>query len=128
VSSDPTAAVLGTELPVGCLQVEHPSDVLDAVSAVGRWPVDDLGRVPEARQLVVALLGEYCPLDRRATADLLGVHRRTLHRDGPCPRELLAVARRVLGDARFEGLHTEWLPGRSSWMAYARRRALPLRR
>jgi putative transposase len=119
VSSDPSVAVHGSELPAGRVGAATLGDVLVAVSAVTRTPMAALkGR--GTRSLVVAAAQELSGTSMAELARALGCHRASLYRLDGVPREAVDRVQQVLGDARFGPIDTADLRRTPAWQRYLR--------
>jgi hypothetical protein len=124
VSSDPSVAVDGTDLPYGMRGmrdhcVEH---VEAAVSALTRTTLDGLRRSGPARTLLIQALVSLTPLSGRAVALRLGISPGTVSHTPPLPGAMQAKLERVLGDHRFGPLLDGPLTRGAAWHHYRQRR------
>jgi len=124
VSSDPSCHVAGSELPGGSVAAQHLHQVVAAVSAVLREPVERLGYSPVGRSLVWEACAELCPATLMEVADELRVGKRSLSRRVPVEPGALARVRQVLNDERFGALHDGNLRRQGPWARYGLRRGL----
>lgn len=107
VSSDPTCAVSGSELPLLANRVEDVElhHVIDAVSAVTRATPAELRRRGPARALLLQAAATWCAVPPTELARALSCGRSTLFRARAEPRgDGLRLVERVLGDPRFAAL------------------------
>ncbi len=119
VSSDPSVAVEGSELPGGVLGAVPLYDVLVAVSAVTRTPMARLKR-RATRSLVVVAARELAGAELSEVAVALGCHRASLYRLDPVPREHVRKVARVVGDERFGPIDEGDLRMTPRWARYRR--------
>ncbi len=119
VSSDPSVAVHGTELPGGGGGggVVTLQEVLVAVSAVTRTPMAELKK-RRTRALVAAAARELCGTPVAELARVLGCHRASLYRLDDVPREWLRRVGMVVGDRRFGPLDGTDLRHTEAWRRY----------
>ncbi|MFH1466827.1 MAG: hypothetical protein ABIO70_20755 [Pseudomonadota bacterium] len=120
VSSDPSVSVEGTDLPSGLrgLRAASVEQVVEAVSALARTPVEDLRRRGPARTLLVQGLLGCAHLSGRAVARHLGLSHTAIQKAAPLPSGTHARIERVLGDRRFAALHTHDLSLEWAWRRY----------
>ena len=113
VSSDPSVAVEGTELPYGMggLRDHSVQSIEAAVSNLTRTTLDGLQRRGPARTLLIQALVALTPLSDRAIARQLGLSPSAVHQTLPIPGAALAKVERVLGDRRFSPLYDPPLTG-----------------
>jgi len=112
VSSDPTASVIGTELPGLHSGPAHLDAIAAAVGAVLRIEPSDVRRVPRARRLLVRAAWYRENTDIPALADHLGIARSGAYRLLGTPPTCatigedpwLSAVLRVTGDPRFPAL------------------------
>ncbi len=124
VSGDPSVHPDGTDLPFG-LQGQRSAkveQVTAAVSALTRTLLEDLHRRGPARTLLVQALVACTPLSKRAIAKELGISHAAVVATPPIPTPSLARLERVLGDPRFEALHSGDLTRTWAWRDYQRER------
>jgi len=120
VSGDPTVRPEGSPLPVPTVERSRPSlpQVVAAVSALTRTPVDDLPRACGPRRLLVAAAVRLLGLRTGEVAAFLGVHPGTVRGDRRLDPPDVALVARVLGDERFAPLGDERLDRLPAWRAY----------
>lgn len=130
VTRDPSVSPLGTDLPAHDLDLQEASfeDVLYALSAVSRTPVDALLRKGRARTTLIACARALTPLPTRALASRLGIHHAAVCRARPPHRHLIDAVERAIGDTRFPPLLGYDLRNTPAWQQYrqylaAKRRA-----
>lgn len=116
VSSDPFVAIGGTPLPAGAVGVQQPFAVLDAVSALTRTPIVELRRRGPWRRLFLRAAHVLAPDARgKSIGDLVGATRDGAARAAARSKDGVQLVAKVLGDERFQALHTraaDW-PGKN---------------
>jgi REP element-mobilizing transposase RayT len=124
VSSDPSVAVEGTELPYGPrgMRDHRIEDITAAVSALTRTTLGGLRRSGPGRRLLIEALVALTPLSKRRIARVIGVSAATVSQTPPIPAATLAKLERVLGDPRFGPLHDHDLTRSPAWRRYRQRR------
>jgi hypothetical protein len=112
VSSDPSAAVDGTDLPAVTVDVPQLGEVLHAVSAVTRTPLDRLGEHPFARRLLVRAARTLCDAPLSAIAGVADVDPRTVRRARAGVDPAVRAVASAAADPRFPALGGEAVFGR----------------
>ncbi|MFH1464077.1 MAG: hypothetical protein ABIO70_06810 [Pseudomonadota bacterium] len=120
VSGDPSVRPEGSPLPAPAVERGRPSlpQVVAAVSALTRTPVDTLPRAVGPRRLLVAAAVRLLGLRTGELAATLGLHPGTLRADLRRDPPDLSLVTRVLGDARFAPLDDRPLDQLPAWRAY----------
>jgi hypothetical protein len=124
VSSEPSVAVDGTDLPYGLRgmrdhSVEH---ITAAVSALSRTTLDGLRSAGPGRSLLIQALSALSQQSGRQIARALGISPGTVSQTPPIPGATLAKLERVLGDQRFGPLYDNDLTRSPAWYHYRQRR------
>jgi hypothetical protein len=118
VSSDPTVAVDGTELPSLRVAIPTPAQVLHATSAVCRAPVVGLARRGPGRTLYLRAAKTLCAGPHREIAAAVGVTRwAVLDARAREDARVKSIAR-VVGDLRFAPLFEGDLRALPGWRRY----------
>jgi hypothetical protein len=120
VSSDPSVAVDGTDLPYGMrgLKDHQAEDIAAAVSALTRTTSEGLRTRGAARSLLIQGLVALTSLSHREIARLLDISPGTVGHTPPIPGASLAKLERVLGDHRFGPLPDHPLIHQPTWRRY----------
>lgn len=119
VSADPAVEPGGTPLPVPTARGCDLDDVVAAVSAVTRTPVEHLARRGPARTLFLRAAAAHCPaVARAAAAARVGAARSTAFAAAGLVDGSVA---RALHDARFPSLASGDLRGGVGWERYRAR-------
>lgn len=124
VSSDPSAAVQGTELPFRGDRAISVQELRQAWSAATRVPLGELARKGRARAAFLRVIRALCEGTHTARADQAGVTRQTLIRVEPLELRAARVVRRIAGDTRFYGLEDGSLTSLPEWRRYCRARGI----
>ncbi len=120
VSSDPSVAVDGSDLPYGLRGLRDHSleSIQAAVSALTRTTIDDQRRRGPARRLLIQALRELTTMSVREIGRFLGMSHAAVHACPPIAGADLAKLERVLGDPRFGPLHDGVLTRERAWYWY----------
>jgi hypothetical protein len=125
VSGDPSVRPEGTPLPPPVLAGEpHPArfrDVVAAVSALTRTPVDKLSEDKDARDLVVNAARLLAGAKLDDLVELTGAPRRSLQRIPIVRSEQVKIVEQVIGDPRFAVLEAGDLRQLPNWERYRHR-------
>lgn len=117
VSGDPSVDPLGSPLPREGMGKASLEQVLAAVSAVTRTPVERL-RGPQTRSLAVAAAAELTDASVTRVASALGCGRTVMYEVRAVPGEDVARVARVIGDPRFGPVGSEDLRRSAAWEHY----------
>jgi putative transposase len=124
VSGDPSVRPGGTSLPEPALGLEprpaRPSEVITAVSALTRTPVDKLTEDEVARVLLARAARVLAGMKVKDVMDLAAMSRRSVQRLSQRRDADLLIVERVIGDPRFASLQPGDLRQLPTWSRYRR--------